>query len=44
MDGITTMFKLPSNIMPLALLVIAYPAEQLYIEDRNDYRVHYNNF
>ena len=44
-DGIKALLELPKNIIPLALLVIGYPAEQLPVEDRYDAsRVHYNKF
>lgn len=42
-DGMRKLLKLPENIMPLALLIIGYPAEDLPVEDRYDAsKVHYN--
>ncbi len=42
-DGMIELFKLPKNIIPLALLVIGYPNEQLPALDRYDgSRVYYN--
>ncbi|MFY9638649.1 MAG: nitroreductase family protein [Methanobacterium sp.] len=44
-NGIKTLLELPKNIIPLVLIVIGYPAEQLPVEDRYDAsRVHYNKF
>lgn len=44
-NGLKILLELPNYIMPLALLVIGYPAEQLLVEDRYDVsRVHYNKF
>ena len=44
-DGMKELFKLPDHILPLALLVIGYPGEQLPALDRyDDSRVHYNTF
>ena len=44
-NGLKTLLELPENIMPLVLIVIGYPAEQLPVEDRYDAsRVHYNTF
>jgi nitroreductase len=42
-NGIKALLELPKNIIPLVLIVIGYPAEQLPVEDRyDDSRVHYN--
>ena len=44
-DGLKALFELPQNIIPLVLIVIGYPAEQLPVEDRYiASRVHYNKF
>jgi nitroreductase len=44
-DGMKELLKLPKNIVPLVLIIIGYPAEQLPVEDRYDAsRVHYNTF
>jgi nitroreductase len=44
-NGIKALLKLPKNIIPLVLIVIGYPAEQLPVEDRYAAsRVHYNAF
>jgi nitroreductase len=44
-SGIKELLKLPENIIPLALIPIGYPAEQLNVEDRYEAsRVHYNKF
>jgi nitroreductase len=42
-NGLKALLELPKNIMPLALLVMGYPAEQLPVVKRYDEsRVHYN--
>ena len=44
-NGLKALLELPENIIPLVLIVIGYPAEQLPVEDRYDEsRVHYNTF
>lgn len=44
-NGLKALLELPENIIPLVLIVIGYPAEQLPVEDRYDTsRVHYNTF
>lgn len=45
MNGIKKLLALPDDIMPIALLVIGYPAEQKPKENRyNDKVIHYNTF
>lgn len=44
-NGLKTLLELPENIIPLVLIVIVYPAEQLPAPDQYDEsRVHYNRF
>ena len=44
-NGLKSLLELPENIIPLVLIVIGYPAEQLPVECRYDAsKVHYNSF
>jgi len=45
MKGITEMFKLPENIVPLSAIAIGYPNETKTTEDRYDRnKIHYNGY
>ncbi|MCK4806406.1 MAG: nitroreductase family protein [Candidatus Aegiribacteria sp.] len=45
MEGMTELFSLPGNIIPVALVSVGYPAEKPGIEDRfAPEKVHYNRW